>query len=193
MHKAYIVIFCSLIVMLTACRKQNESTGLPNGSISFQYAVGKDTIQMPVSILSDSALVIKFTAALSGSTSSSDHWVNFAIDTTKISAFRAKYGAAVLLPGSSYFFYKPTTRLPAGASVSDPAQVNIVQETKLTEYTTYVLPVVIRSVDGKSEGAATGRVVYLVFKTGKPAFINKTGWTIAGFSSAFSPYVAECT
>jgi len=183
MYKAYIVIFCSLTVMLTACRKQSGPAVLPDGSISIQYAAGKDTIQMPLSILSDTALVMKLTAALSGNTSSTDHWVNFAVDTTKITAFSAKYGTALLLPRSSYFFYKPTTRLAAGASVSDPSQLNIVQETKLTEYSTYVLPVVIRSVDGKTEGAATSRVIYLVFKTGRPLFIKKTGWTIAGFSS----------
>jgi hypothetical protein len=191
MYKAYIVIFCSLIVLLTACRKQNNGpAALPDGSISFQYAAGKDTIQMPLSILSDSTLVIGLKAALSGSASSSDHWVNFAIDTTKMIAFSAKYGDAVLLPGSSYFFYKPMTRLPAGASASDPAIVNIVQETKLTEYTTYVLPVVIRSVDGKTDGPATSRVVYLVFKTGKPKFVSKAGWTIADVSSFLGTFVA---
>lgn len=190
MYKAYIVIFCSLTVMLTACRKQSGPAVLPDGSISIQYAAGQDTIQMPLSILSDTALVMKLTAALSGNTSSTDHWVNFAVDTTKITAFSAKYGTALLLPRSSYFFYKPTTRLAAGASVSDPSQLNIVQETKLTEYSTYVLPVVIQSVDGKTEGAATSRVIYLVFKTGRPLFIKKAGWTIAGFSSAYSTLVA---
>ncbi|MCC8426879.1 discoidin domain-containing protein [Mucilaginibacter sp. UR6-11] len=185
-----IVIFCSLIALLTACRKENKPAALPNGSISFQYAAGKDTLQMPVSILSDTTLVMTLKAALSGGASSSDHWVNFAVDTTKIALFRAKYGAAVVLPSSSYFFYKPMTRLPAGASVSDPAQLNIVLETKLTEYTTYVLPVVIQSVDGNTEGPATSRVVYFVFKTGKPLFINKIGWTIAGYSSVFNTFVA---
>jgi hypothetical protein len=190
MYKIHIIIFCSLIVLLAACKKQSGPADLPNGSVSFQYAAGKDTLQMPLSILSDTALVFKLNAALSGSASSTDHWVSFAVDTTKMAVYRAKYGAALTLPGSSYFFYKPITRLPAGTSVSDPALFNIVLETKLTEYSTYVLPVVIQSVDGKVEGPATSRVVYFVFKTGKPLFINKTGWTIAGFSSVFNTFIA---
>lgn len=181
---------CALMVLLTACSKEKGPAVLPNSSVSFQYAAGKDTLQRSISILSDTTLVIGFSAALSGNASSSEHWINFAVDTTKISAFRAKYGAAVVLPSSSYFFYKSMTNLPVGASVSEPAQLNIVQQTKLTEYTTYVLPVVIQSVDGKVEGPATSRVVYFVFKTGRPLFINKTGWTIAGFSSVNGTFVA---
>jgi hypothetical protein len=176
--------------LLTACKKEKGTAALPNGSISFQYAPGKDTLQMPLGILSDSALVIGMKAALSGNTSSTDHWVNFAVDTTKLADFIALYGSAVLLPKSSYFFYKPTTRLPAGASVSDPAQLNIIQETGLNAYTTYVLPVIIQSVDGNADGIATSRVIYYVFKTGKPLFVSKNGWTIAGYSSVLGSFVA---
>jgi hypothetical protein len=145
---------------------------------------------MPISILSDSAVVVGLKAVLAGAAASADHWVNFAVDTTRIIDFRNKYGAALLLPLSSYYFYKPQTRLAAGASVSDSAQLNIVLETKLTEYSTYVLPVVIQSVDGNADGTATTKVLYLVLKTGKPAFVNKTGWTIAAFSSANGTLVA---
>ena len=189
MYKAYIVIFCSLIVLLTACKKDKGPAVLPNGSVSFQYATGKDTLQMPLGVLSDSAVVIGFKAVLSGKTSSSAHVVTFAVDTTKLAAFTAVYGSAVLLPKSSYFFYKPVTHIPAGASVSDSAQLNIVQETKLNGYTTYVLPVVFQSVDGIMDGPATSRVIYYVFKTGKPLIISKTGWTIASFSSDYSTFV----
>lgn len=190
MYKAYIIIFCSLIVLLTACRKENGPAALTNGSISFQSAAGKDTLQTSVSILSDTTTVIGLNAALSGNASSSDHWVDFSVDTTKITQFRALYGSAVLLPVSSYFFYKPMVRVPAGALVSEQAQLNIVQQTKLIEYTTYVLPVVIKSVDGITEGPQSTRVLYYVFKTGKPLFINKVGWTIASFSSVNGTSVA---
>lgn len=193
MYKAYIVIFCSLIVLLTSCSKENGPAALPDGSISIQYAAAKDTLVRPLSILSDTTLVIGINASLSGNnttSSSSDHWVNFAVDTTKIALFRAKYGAAVLLPSKAYFFYKPMSRLAAGASLSEAAQLNIVQQTKLIEYTTYVLPIVIQSVDGNTEGPATSQVMYYVFKTGKPLVINKVGWTIAGYSSFFNAFVA---
>jgi hypothetical protein len=179
-----IVIICSVFVFLTACSKDETSAPLPNDSISFVQAAGKDTIEMPLSILKDSAIVMGIKAALAGTVSSGDHWVTFAVDTNKITDYRARYGAAaLLLPVTSYLFYKPDARIQAGASVSDSAQLNIGQQTKLLEYSTYVLPVVIKSVDGKVEGVATSRVIYFVFKTGKPLFVSKVGWTIAGFSS----------
>lgn len=183
MRKIYIAVICPLILLLASCSKDDTPVALPGGSISFQQAAGKDTIEMPLSILQDSLMVIGLKAALTGNTSGSDHWVTFAVDTTKIAAFRARFGSATLLPSAAYLFFKSNTRITAGASLSDAAQLNISQQTKLTEYTTYVLPVIIQSVDGNVEGPATNRVLYLVFKTGKPLFVNKTGWTIEGYSS----------
>ncbi len=171
------------MVLLTACSKDDTRTLLPGGSISFQQVAGKDTLEMPLSVLQDSPVVLDIKAVLSGTVSSGEHRVSFAVDTTKITDFRARYGNALLLPATSYLFYKPTTLISAGAFVSDPAQLNIGQQTKLTEYSTYVLPVVIKSVDGNAEETATNQVLYYVFKTGKPLFVNKTSWTIAGFSS----------
>lgn len=183
MRNIYIAIICPFILLLASCSKDDAPAALPDGSISFQQAAGKDTIEMPLSILQDSLMVIGFKAALTGNTSGSDHWVTFAVDTTKIATFRARFGSATLLPSAAYLFFKSNTRITAGASLSDAAQLNIGQQTKLMEYTTYVLPVIIQSVDGNVEGAATNRVLYFVFKTGKPLFVNKTGWTIEGFSS----------
>lgn len=182
MCKINIAIIFSLL-LVTACSKNNGPAVLPEGSISFLHTAEKDTLEMPLSILKDSAVVIALKAALSGSASASDHWVGFAVDTTKIAEYRSRYGNANLLPATSWLFYKPMTRIAAGATVSDPAQLNIGLQTKLKEYSTYVLPVVIQSVDGSVEGTATDRVLYLVFKTGKPLFISKEGWTIHGYSS----------
>jgi hypothetical protein len=192
MRNSYITIFCSLIVLLAACSKDDNNTPapLPEGSISFSLAADKDTIQMPLSILSDSAIVLGLKAVLSGSTSGTDHLVTFAVDTTRIADFRSRYGTALLLPNTSWLFYKPTARIPAGQSLSDSAQLNIGQQTKLTEYSTYVLPVVIQSVDGSTEGAMVRRTVFFVFKTGKPLVINRTGWTIEGFSSVQGTFAA---
>jgi hypothetical protein len=184
MRQFKIVIIFSVIVLLAACSKDKAPAPLPGGSISFLQDLSKDTIEMPLSILKDSAIVLGIKAALGGTVSSGDHWVNFAVDTNKITEYRAKYGStALLLPTSSYLFFKPDARIAAGSSVSDSAQLNIGQQLKLIEYSTYVLPVVIKSVDGKIEGVATSRVIYFVFKTGKPLFASKVGWTIAGFSS----------
>lgn len=190
MSKSYIIILCWLTLLLVACSKEKGVEALPDSSIAFDLQAGKDTVVMPLSILADTIITVNFKAALSGTPSSTDHWVNFAVDTSKMSSYRLKYGAAVLLPSASYLFYKSQTRLPAGSSVSESTQLNIVLQTKLTEYTTYVLPIVIQSVDGKLEGPAKTEVLYYVFKTGRPLVISKTGWSIAGVSSVFNAFVA---
>jgi hypothetical protein len=190
MHKSYITIICWLALLLAACSKEKGVEALPDSSVAFDLQGGADTVVMPLSILADSIITLNFKAVLSGFSPSADHWVNFAVDTSKISSYRLKYGAATLLPSSSYLFYRSQTRLPAGASVSEATELNIVQQTRLTEYTTYVLPIVIRSVDGKLEGPAKTEVLYYVFKTGRPMVISKTGWTIAGVSSVFNSFVA---
>ncbi|WP_285010212.1 BT_3987 domain-containing protein [Pedobacter faecalis] len=181
MRNLYIAAVCSLIVLLTACSKENAKMTLPEGSVSFHLPNGKDTVQMPVSILKDTTTVLELKATL-GSPSSGEHWVTFAVDSTKLNEYRSKYGAATLLPATSYLLYKNNARISANGTVSEAGVLNIGAQTKLTEYTTYVLPLVIKSVDGK-EDASAGEVFYYVFKTGKPLFVNKTGWTIAAFSS----------
>lgn len=183
MRKLNLVVVCSLIVVLIACKKENTLVALPDGSISFDLPSTSDVIEMPVSILADATTTLEIKAALTGSAATDNHHVTFAVDTTKISGYIAKYGSALVLPTSAYLFYKPIAMLSAGSTKTEPAVLNIGQQTKLTEYTTYVLPIVIKSVDGKIEGPATNRVIYYVFKTGKPLFVNRTGWTIAGSSS----------
>ena len=183
MFKTKIILFCSLMLLLTACSKEDAPETLPESSVTFQLAAGKDTLEMPVSILKDSLILLELKATLTAATSSDDHWVEFAVDTTKITEYRNRFGNALVLPASAYLFQKQMTRIPAGSTISESAELNIGQQTKLTEYSTYVLPVVIKSVDGKPEGPASSRVIYYVFKTGKPLFLNKTGWTIEDFSS----------
>lgn len=178
------------MVLLTACHKDDLPATLPSGSISIQAASGKDTLQKSISILNDTAMVLGITAKLSGSASLSDHYVNFGVDTTKIAQYRTTYGQALLLPAYSYYFYKPQARIPAGSLVSEQAVLNIILQTKLEGYSTYVLPVLITDVDGITEGAQTTKVVYYVLKTGKPGSIPKAGWTIFSFSSVNSTLVA---
>ncbi len=191
MRNNYIVIIGLLFVLFTACEKENTPVELPAESISINYPAQKDTLEMPLSILKDSTIIIGLKAALAGQSSSADHWVKFAVDTTKIVDYRARYGtSALLLPTSAYLFYKSMAVIAAGANLSDSAVLNIGQQTKLKEYSTYVLPVVIQSVDGKAEGAVSSKVLYVVLKTGKPLFINKEGWTIAGVSSQQGTFLA---
>jgi hypothetical protein len=190
MSKIHIIIFSSLILVLTACKKNSSRAPLPGGSVTIQTINNVDTLVRPLSILKDSTMVIELAAGLSGKISTSSHWVDFAVDTTKIVAYRAQYGNAMLLPSSSYFLYRSMVQLAAGSSLSDSAQINIVQESQLFGDTTYVLPIVIQSVDGTPDGAATDQVVYLVFKTGHPAILSKSGWTIAANSSYNGTFTA---
>jgi hypothetical protein len=183
MRKINTVLFCSFLALLAACKKDNSTTPLPNRSVGLALTAGKDTMELPISILSDAAIVVRLQAALGGEVSGADHWVKLTVDTTKITAYRAKYGNVPVLPLNSYYFYQPMVRIAAGSLLSDPAQLNIYGQTKLKEYSTYVLPVVVQSVDDNPDVAAPDKVLYLVFKTGRPAFASKAGWTIAGFSS----------
>lgn len=175
----------SICITLAACSKKNDvPVALPDGSVSFQLNSDSDTLQIPVSILKDSTMVFGIKATLSATASTGAHWVNFATDTTAIRDYQEKYGSALLLPSSCYFFYKTMTKIAAGASQSDSAELNINQQTQLKPYMTYVLPIIIQSVDGNTEGAGTDKVCYYVFKTGPSGSISKAGWSITSYSSA---------
>jgi hypothetical protein len=183
MRKLNLTFMFSLIVVLMACKKDGSTVAaLPDGSISFDQPLTSDVIEMPTDILANVTTVLQMKATLMGSTSTDSHNITFAVDTSKIAGYRAKYGSALVLPITTYLFYKPLVKLAAGETKSEAALLNIGQQTTLTEYSTYVLPVVIKAVDGQTNGPATGRVIYYVFKTGKPFFVNKTGWTITASS-----------
>jgi len=187
-NKIIRLLFCLLIVLATACTK-NE-TPLPDNSISIQGFSTKDTLVTPLPVKRDSLFVMGLTSKLSGVTSSVDHWVSFSVDSTKIDAYRAKYGDAILLPSQSYFFYKSTCKIAANTTLSDSVQINIIKETNLKGYSTYVLPIIIQSVDGKTENSIGNQTLYIVFKTGKPAFILRDGWTIQSVSSYYSTFLS---
>ena len=189
MLRLNIFIVCTLTVLLTSCSKDKDAPSLADASVSFDLPEGKDSLQMDLPITDNVAQVYNIRAVLLGAASSNSHHVSFAIDTAKITEFRARYGDARLLPATSYLFYKSDAVIPAGSSVSDAAQLNIGQQKKLKGRTTYVLPVVIKSVDGNTEGPATSRVVYYVFKTPKGLVIPRDAWTISAYSSQNSSTV----
>lgn len=181
-HLLYTISIC---IAFTACTKEEKIPAtLPDGSVSFQLNTNADTLEVPVSILKDSTIVLGIQATLSAKAADAVHLVKFAIDTTAISSYQEAYGKALLLPSNCYFFYKTTTQIAAGATQSDSAELNINQQTQLKPYTTYVLPVIIQSVDGNTEGAGTDKVCYYVFKTGPAGAISKQGWSITAYSSA---------
>ncbi len=186
MSKNHLILYASLIWLLASCHKDSSKQALPTGSVSIELPGNVDTLVQSLSVKGDSTLVLGLTARLSGKTAASNHWVTFAVDTTKIIYYREQYGNAILLPTSSYFFYKTMVEISAGASISDSAQINIVQESKLNPDTTYVLPIVVQAVDGDPDEAPSNQVLYMVFRTGDPKYLPKTNWTIAAYSSQSS-------
>lgn len=186
--KSICILSILTLWLLGGCEKENTKPVLPEGGVSFEVAAGKDTVEIPISILKDSIFTLDIRATLAGS-ATADHWVNFRIEPSLLSEYRSLYGEAQLLPASSYLFHKAAIRLPAGSTVSEPAELNIARQTKLLEYTTYVLPIVIESVNGDADAEGAGKTLFYVFKTGRPLVINKTGWTIETYTSHFSNFV----
>ncbi|WP_238387765.1 discoidin domain-containing protein [Pararcticibacter amylolyticus] len=184
MFKLNISAVCLLIVLFTACSK-DDRVALADRSVSIQLANGLDTLQTPMTLDKDSTIVLDLKAALKGEAASNDHWVTFAVDTTRMLEYRSKYGDAMLLPTSCYLLFKPDVRIASGSSVSEAAQFNIGHQTRLVGNSIYVLPVVIKTVDGK-EDFSDNRTVYLVFKTAQPKDLDRVGWEIAGYSTQLS-------
>ncbi len=186
---SWLILFCCLVILQTACTK-DDLTPLPDNSISIHGFSNVDTLVSPLPVKNDSLIVIGLMAELSGNPSSIDHWVKLSVDSTKINEYRSQYeGDALLLPSKSYFFYKSMCKIGANTLLSDSAQINIIRETKLRGYTTYVLPITIESVNGQLESPIGNQTVYLVFKTGKPAFILRDGWTVESVSSYYGSFV----
>ncbi|WP_440135675.1 discoidin domain-containing protein [Chitinophaga sancti] len=181
-HLLYTLFIC---IAFTSCHKDNDApVTLPDGSVTFQLNTTSDTLETPLSILKDSTMVFGIKATLSTTASTVAHQVNFATDTNAIRDYQERYGSALLLPSTCYFFYKTMTKIAAGATQSDSAELNINQQTQLKPYTTYVLPIKIQSVDGNTEGAGANKICYYVFKTGAAGSISKQGWSITAYSSA---------
>jgi len=107
MRKLNLIAICSLIIVLMACTKEDTLVALPDGSISFDQPAGTDVVEMPVSILLDGTTVLEMKAALTGNTSTNDHYVTFAVDTTKIASYKAKYGLRHCFQQVPIFFINP--------------------------------------------------------------------------------------
>jgi hypothetical protein len=182
MKRIHCLIYLLAICLLNACRKDGAGPSLVPGSVSIQTDAGKDTLRKEVSVLKDTIVIVGLQAVLNDQPATGDHIVTFRIDSTRMTAFRAKYGSAALLPYDAYFFYRNQVRIPAGASVSDSIQLNLVKQTTLRPDNTYVLPLIIRDVDGNSD-AMKEQVLYLVVKTAKIPPTSKANWTVTASST----------
>lgn len=186
MNKFEIIIFFLLVVGLIACNKSNSTSSLEIGKITIYGLDTKDTLCKEVPIKKDSAIVLSLRAVLQGAPSNKEHIISFKADTSRMSAYRSKYGVAKTLPGSSYLFYRSECRINAGTNISDSIELNLIKQTDLLPETEYVLPVVIRQIDGTTDFVSKNSVLFLVLKTGKAAGYSKAAWTIAAVSSQAS-------
>lgn len=169
-----------------ACKKDKASReALPDGSVTFDLPASTEVVARDVDIKNVMVLSVEMKAMLQGNTSSDVHYVTFAADTTKIAAYRLKYGnAALLLPTPNYLYYKHTVAIDAGTNVSEPAVLNLNIQPTLKARSTYVLPLVITAVDGKLQDPATRKVVYYVFNTLEPLYVDHTGFSLTATASS---------
>ncbi|RDC55915.1 DUF1735 domain-containing protein [Pedobacter chinensis] len=187
-YKLNILALCTVILQLTACKKDtSDRETLAEGRVTFDLPAATDVVAMSLDIKNVTLLSIEMKAAMQGSVSSDVHYVTFATDTAKIADYRAKYGnSALLLPTPTYLYYKPTVAISAGNNTSEPAVLNLSYQTVLKARSTYVLPLVIASVDGQIQDPKTRRVVYYVFNTGDALYVDHTGYTLTATASSTS-------
>jgi hypothetical protein len=185
-YKFNIMAVCTFVILLMGCKKDDPGrTILPEGSVAFDMPAATDVVATTIDIKNVSLISVEMKASLKGSASSDVHYVSFATDTTKITEYRTKYGSsALLLPTSNYLYYKQTVAIPAGSTVSEPGILNLSFQTRLRPYSTYVLPLVITAVDGQTQDPKTREVVYYVFNTGEPLYVDHTGFTVTATASS---------
>jgi len=176
------------ILLLAACKKDAaDRETLAEGRVTFDLPATTEVVARSLDIKNVTLLSMEMKAAMQSGTSSDDHYVTFATDTTKIADYRTKYGSsALLLPTSTYLYYKPTVAISAGSTTSEPAVLNLSYQTALRAHSTYVLPLVIAAVDGQVQDPKTRRVVYYVFNTGDALYVDHTGYTLTATASSTS-------
>jgi hypothetical protein len=185
-YKLNILAICTVVLLLTACKKSESGrVALSEGSVAFDLPGSTDVVTRTLDIKNVTLVGVEMKAALQGEASSDVHYVTFATDTSKIADYRIKYGStALLLPTTSYLYYKTTVAIEKGAKVSEAAVLNLSFQTTLRARSTYVLPIVIASVDGQQLDPKTRKVVYYVFNTGDALYVDHTGYTLTATASS---------
>jgi hypothetical protein len=186
MNRIYGFIYFFIMSVLFACKKDEAKPELAKARVSLEVLSRTDTLQQEVGVIKDSIVTLGIKAKLNGEPSAEDHLVTFRVDTTYINAYKAKYGNAVLLPYTNYLFYTSQATIPAGSTLSEPIQINLVSQTTLRPETIYVLPIVLKNVDGQVNAVAPNEVLYLVVKSGQTPNISKLDWKIVTYSSQLS-------
>ena len=185
-YKLNLLAICTVVLLLMACKKdENDHQPLPEGSVAFDMPASTDIVARNIEIKNVALLTVEMKAMLLGDISSDVHYVTFVADTTKIADYRVKYGSsALLLPTSSYLYYKPIVAIAPGTKISEPGVLNFSIQTLLKGRSTYVLPLAIASIDGQPQDVKTRKVVYYVFNTGDPLYVDHTGYTLTATASS---------
>lgn len=184
-----------IIATIFSCKKTDTVITKPisTSDVYIHESASVDTLSQAVSVERDSIVTIKIQAALRSSETiaSNNHVVVFAVDTTQMAAYNNRYGVATLLPLSNYFLAFNTSIISNNST--SYAELNIANESQLTPLSTYILPLIIKSIDGQEvSNPDNNQVLYIIIKTlpidyGNP--IDKTGWSILSYSSALSSTV----
>jgi hypothetical protein len=184
--KLKILVLCTAVLLLMACKKEEDKREeLPEGRVTFDLPATQEVVEYTVNVKEVALVSLEMKAVLSGAPSADTHYVTFAPDTAKIANYRLKYGAtALLLPTQTYLYYKQKVIIPAGSNISESAVLNLSYQTTLRARSTYVLPLAITSVDGIPQDPVSRRVVYYVFKTGEPLYLDHTGFTVTAIGSS---------
>ncbi|MDD7886791.1 DUF1735 domain-containing protein [Flavivirga sp. 57AJ16] len=183
MNKKSRFIFCCITVMLlVACSEDDIPNLVESSSVSIQNYITTDVIVNELPVVEDVIIPVNLKAQLNNQTAKQDLHVRFAVDESKTQLYRNKYGDAFLLPYTSYNFFKSNCHIREGETLSDDIELYIVRESLLRPYSTYVLPLVIKSVDGEKHDVTPGEVMYLVLKTGKSSIISKNEWKVVDVS-----------
>lgn len=186
-YKLNLLAIATAVLLLMACKKDSEREVLAEGRVSFNLQAATDVVVVsPLYDIKTTRLVsVEIKAALLGDISSNVHYVTFAPDTTKLADYKLKYGnTALLLPTNSYLFYKSTVAITAGTNISEAAVLNLGFQKTLKKFTTYVLPLVIASVDGVPLDPKTRKVIYYTLTTGDGLYVDHTGFTLTATASS---------
>lgn len=189
-EKSSLYLSIIFLVTLASCSEKDNFgmvSALSEKSVSIYTPNQTDTLGFSVSVAKDSIKILHFSAVVSEKISSGKHNVKFRVDSTKMTLFNSKYGKASLLPAANYFIFNNVAKLSSDSLKSTDARINVITTSYLAPLTTYVLPVVIESIDGNTEAVnPSANTLFLIVHTGKSPFIDKTPWKITEFSSEYA-------
>lgn len=161
------IAFLGLIILLccVSCQKiiQYEKYDIVTGTIYINQANLTDAVYYNTLPDKDTTVNVTYEAAIADQPSAYMHTVTFKVDTTKLAAYIAEHGNAMLLPSSNYQVVKSVCQWSAGTALSESGNIKLLHTSQLAIEGNYVLPVVIDNIDNRTDALRVGQVLYLVF------------------------------